>query len=160
MLAASVTARLGEDRPQCDRRYGSPVETKSTKHFGGASVVAYKEEAVRITITFVAGRAEGLEYKTAKPLSVDEVDGLLELNRQGFAWHRRDKAEGPFGSWARSDGGDAEYSRLPTDSRNKFVLHIRSGELVRLAALPPPTDERRSGFSVFDDSRRSHRGRR
>lgn len=83
-LVEAAFGRLGETRAQIQARFGEPV--REVGSIGAGGIVIYKKSDVIITVTYVEGRAEGIEYENAAGFSNDELQILAHANRQGGRW--------------------------------------------------------------------------
>ncbi|RYD67686.1 MAG: hypothetical protein EOP83_02325 [Verrucomicrobiaceae bacterium] len=104
--ALPASARLGETRDECDKRYGIPVKTLE----GGG--IVYAKAGLHIVATFwnskvshiMVCKVERDALNTPKELSQNEIEILLKANDGGSEWKKSEALAFMRSQWERADG--------------------------------------------------------
>lgn len=112
LSCVSVYARYGETLEELEKRFGKGSKQPSVYLKPPAEVVYnFKMNDINVTAYMVGDKCDKIAYSTSgmKKFTDDEIQNLLELNRQGHNWIRTDKPKRfdnktkyiPIQSWYR-----------------------------------------------------------
>ena len=85
LWTGAASARLGESREDCIKRYGQPV-AEIPALLESATGAAFQKGEVRIRIEFLGGKAAFLSF-SRRGLRQDEQQTLLEVNAGTLVWN-------------------------------------------------------------------------
>ncbi|MDD2709512.1 MAG: hypothetical protein PHV34_16115 [Verrucomicrobiae bacterium] len=100
----TLWARLGETESQIEERYGKGTVVKNPKETGLAKQYTASGYAVRVV--FIDGKSayEAFKHTNDSPLTLDEINRLLDINKSGSVWIEKDDSiTTTIISWVRLD---------------------------------------------------------
>ena len=134
-FVSKTDARLGENRGQCEKRYGIPILGKIGEVY---DQYYFKKNDFTVMVFIINGKCQMIIYYkegnlTNKPFSKEEIEKLLSSNSQGFKWRISDTKSKAFESsdeleirdlfrsameeiiWLRGDDTMAIYNKLDNE---------------------------------------------
>jgi hypothetical protein len=141
-----ASARLGETREECVKRYGEPI-AEIPALLQNAVGAAFMRGDIRVRIEFLDGKAAFLSF-SRRGLRADERQTLVDLNAGSLTWNPPAEFLGRFCWTAPGTGSEAArhasgYQALDTGyldiATDAWVKAMKAQKAVQFAIVPMST---------------------